>query len=565
MDQLRRAWAQIRSQLGKLGPTEKLLAASLVVIAAMTLFLVSRYAAKPTMVDVMAADPSLQLVQTLRAGGVQAEQVEGRVMVPEGEQRYAMAMLAQSGQLPDSNVVSFANLSEIQDWRNSRQINTQQYIFALQNELAMIISEFHGVRSASVVIDAPEPMGLGRVARRPSASVSVFSSSGGAVPQETVDAVARLVAGAVSGMEPTDVKVIDGTGRPRKVSTEDDMGSGDYLEQALQVEKQVQTKLEDLLSFIPGVVVKVSATVDVARRDRQVRRALPKGDGSESFVKTEHNNSLTEGAASRAAEPGVRSNQTADINAGSSASGTRVEETEDELTFENHVGESVERIVDARGVPTYLAATVHVPDWYFRDLVERSNEAAAEGGEPAAVTEAEVQARFEAMRPDLERSLRPHLTVRGSDGEVVPGEVQVSMVPMITPPGSAGAPAGGVMSTVNFLAGGDRPGGGGAMIQTAMVGLLAVVALVMMLMMVKRSAKKLDLPSAEELVGIPPRLQTDDDMVGEVLESESPLEAIEVDPDQVQKQKMLEQLGDLVQSDPKSAASLVRRWIEQDE
>ncbi|MBL4698851.1 MAG: hypothetical protein JKX70_08450, partial [Phycisphaerales bacterium] len=56
MDQIRLAMANIQQQVGKMGASQKLLLASLVVIATMTLFLVSQYAAKPATVALMAAD-----------------------------------------------------------------------------------------------------------------------------------------------------------------------------------------------------------------------------------------------------------------------------------------------------------------------------------------------------------------------------------------------------------------------------------------------------------------------------------------------------------------------------
>ena len=55
MDALRRIYAKIAQQLGALGTTHKLLIGSLAVIAVMTLFLVSRYASRGTLVEFMPA------------------------------------------------------------------------------------------------------------------------------------------------------------------------------------------------------------------------------------------------------------------------------------------------------------------------------------------------------------------------------------------------------------------------------------------------------------------------------------------------------------------------------
>ena len=78
---------------------------------------------------------------------------------------------------------------------------------------------------------------------------------------------------------------------------------------------------------------------------------------------------------------------------------------------------------------------------------------------------------------------------------------------------------------------------------------------------VRRSAKRPELPTAEELVGLPPKLQTTSDMMGEADETDTPMAGIEVGEDEVAAQKMLEQVGEMVKQSPDSAAKLLNRWI----
>jgi flagellar biosynthesis/type III secretory pathway M-ring protein FliF/YscJ len=103
------------------------------------------------------------------------------------------------------------------------------------------------------------------------------------------------------------------------------------------------------------------------------------------------------------------------------------------------------------------------------------------------------------------------------------------------------------------------------MIERVLVGALALLAVGMMLMMVRKAGKKVELPTPEELVGIPPALTSDSDIVGEADETDTPMTGIEVDDDQAQANKMLEQVTDLVQNNPETAAKLIGRWSSLDD
>ncbi len=562
MGKLRSTLDTVRAQLGSMTPTHQLLLGSLAVIALMGLFLVSQYAGTPALVELMPEDPSAQRVGVLQAAGVPASVREGRVMVPESYRTRALAALGESGRLPDDTVTLFENLYEKQDWKNSRQQNEQIAIIALQNELSRIISKFRGVKSASVIIDAPEPSGLGRPARVPTASATVFTQSGGAVSQDTVDAVANMIAGARAGLNPSNVRVIDGsTGRQRKPTGEDDILPTTYLEQAAVVETMTQQKLAGLLAHVPGVVVAVTAQVDVTRVSSQETQILGKGEGSVSLPRSETSDAESTSQQTRSGEPGVRSNQSADINAGAGAAGTSHEKTADTIDFDNRFGTRTQNVVDPRGSPTYLAASVSVPAGYIRELVRQSKAAADPAADPGtiAVSEQEVIDRFDTEKRSIELHVAPHLKTKAPDGTMVDGGVSVSMIPVTveetpTPPAQAG-----VMSVFGMASG---EGGAGSLGQTILVGVLAVVALGLMVMMVRKSTRPTELPRPEELVGIPPALAGDTDIVGEADESDSPLSGIELGDDAIKHKKLLEQVAQMVKQDPDSAARLVGRWVE---
>ena len=560
----REALETIRVQLGRMTATQRLLIGSLAVIALMTLFLVTQYTSRPAMVGLMVDDPNLELVDTLRVGGIDASLVDGQVVVPKGQRRRAVAQLSEAGQLPGDTKLIFDTLVTQQDWKASKSQNEQMYKLALQNELGRVISQFSNVASASVIIDVPESQGWGRAATVPTASATVFTADGGALPQGTVDAVARLVAGTQSGLRPDRVQVIDGsTGRPRTATNEDEVLATSYLEHAQRMEQATQRKLSDLLAYIPGATVMVTAQVDVTRVQSSTERALPKGDGTEAILTASTDKTDSTSNASRAAEPGVRANQQADINTGGS-SGTQSELTDSTTDFTVLPGREVRSVVDPRGMATYLAATVTIPQPYIEQLIMRARQReAGDAGsaEQAPLTDAEIQRKFDDLKPTFIEQIRPHLAYVGPDGAMSPGEVSVSMVPVVqamTPtPVTAGAT--GLMATLT--GGGSVPGMGGSVVELALVSGLALVALMMMVLLVRKGGKRVQLPSAEELAGVPPALDAKLDIVGEADESDTPMEGIELDDTDMKSQKMLEQVGELVNKDPGSAATLLGRWI----
>jgi flagellar biosynthesis/type III secretory pathway M-ring protein FliF/YscJ len=87
----------------------------------------------------------------------------------------------------------------------------------------------------------------------------------------------------------------------------------------------------------------------------------------------------------------------------------------------------------------------------------------------------------------------------------------------------------------------------------------------MMFLMVRKASRKAEMPSAEELVGLPPTLETKSDLIGEADESETPMAGIEVDEGEVRSQKLLEQVQALVKDNPDSAAKLINRWVTPDQ
>ncbi len=555
MEALRRAWQTIQNALSKMTVSQRLLLGSLAVIAVMVMFLVTQYAASPRMVDLFAGaegDQS-QAVQILRASGIPAEVVNGAVQVPPHRQSEALAALAQQGSLPGDTTLLFRNLIDAQGMHLSKQQNDQLYAIALQNELARVITGFPGIRQASVMLDVPDARGLGRAVRTPTASATVFTTTGQPLDQGTVDAIAELIAGARAGLSINSVRVIDGSSRRQRRPTDpNEVLPTTYLEHAQAVESRVQQKIDELLAYIPGRTIAVTAQVDVKRVNSEVKRFFDVQQGTVSLAASETSDSLTQTSETRGFEPGVRANVRADLAASSSANGAGVEETSDQTTFENHVGHQLDRISDPRGMPTVLAASINIPRSYVVSLM-----GIAEGEEPPS--EQQVLSRFELVRADIQDAVRPHVKTATEEGEVQ-GDVVVSLIPVDVPMGDIGLQQAGLLAAGGPI--GSLMDNG--LLDTVLLGVLAVMSLGMMFMMVRRATKREDMPTPEEVVGIPPQLASPEDLIGEADESDLAIDGIEVDDTSMRNAKMLEQVQSLLSDQPETAAKLVGRWVNSD-
>ncbi len=574
MDRFRTILATIHKQLGALGATQRLLIGSLAVILLMTLFLVSQYAGRATLVPLLpSASPEDQTraVAALEAADLGVRAVDGKAMVPPANRSQAIAQLNQSGALPRDTTMVFENISEKLSWTNPRETNRAIYKTMLENELAAVLAEHPGVRIARVFLDIPEPGGIGQAAALPKAAVTLFTDSGGAVDQATVDAAARLVSGAVARLDVARVTVTDGsTGRSRRVTDDALMAPTAAREAATLVERQFQEKIYSIVRYIDGVVVEVTADLDLRRVASQETRYLNPKDGTVSVLKSEKSLTDTDTRATRAGEPGVRSNVQVEINAGAAAGLDRTEKSESETENEVRVGSRVSQITDPGGGPTRLVATVSVPRGYVIAAIQ-SEKAAAGGAAPGAPaapapSEAEVQARFDAERKSIEEAVRPHLQARTTEGQLVPGEVMVALVageggiastPLRRGSGAAGSGGGGGVATILAY--------GGGIIDKVVLGALALVAVGMMFLMVRKAGKKVELPTPEQLVGLPPALATKSDLVGEADESETPIEGIEVGEDEIKAGKLREQVSELIRKSPEIAGNMLNRWVSANE
>jgi flagellar biosynthesis/type III secretory pathway M-ring protein FliF/YscJ len=464
MDRLRQILSSIGRGVGSLSTIGKLAVALIAVVIVLLLLLVATWSSRATYVELMAgAPPAVQREAAVQAelAGIKTGLRSGNVTVPAEKRELLLGLLGEAGKLPDKSMLLFSNLTS--NMLETREAHKQNFNLALQNELSRVIASFPSISRATVFIDAPEEIrGLGPAHKRPSATVTVFTRPGKPLTQSTVDAIASLVAGAKSGMNTSDIRVIDGTTqRQFKTRTDSDFGAADYMEHVAKIEDRVQGKLLETLRYIGGVIVAVNAQADMRKSTISETKMLPDKQGSVAIVSKERNEETNNTSTSGPAEPGVRSNVQDDVSRGNSGTGTRLSDNKTETEFKVAVGTRSQQTIDPGGMPTKINVTINVPREYITQLVRtEKNDAKAD------VTQQEIDQKFTAEKDRITKDIQPQVETlaAGASGPSTPtqaGTVVVSMipVPMTASDASGGAATaslagGGMLGSVSDFVGG---------------------------------------------------------------------------------------------------------------
>lgn len=550
MQAIQKTLENIKEQLGNLPPTARLLIGALVVILAMTLFLVAQYSSRASLEPLglhanLSSDARARAINHIQSRGIAYRERGSDILVPP-DQRYAILAQLTDGDVITPDQINFDSLIEQDSPFLSKAQNDRRWLIATMNVLSRTVSGMNGIQRATVVIDEPRnPGGIGQAHIPASASVTVMMRSGETLSQSKVDAIAALVAGAHSRLKPEHVEVIDTAGRRHRARSDDSPNATANLELQLSKERLAREKIAETLSYIPGVNVAVHVTVDT-REIVQQRRSFDEprlGVTGESSRITSSTNQMSGG------EAGVRPNAGASI----ASTGGRNSSMSDERTDASMIpafGGTDARITDPRGLALQINATIGVPRSYFVRLYQAQHN--DETVQPDAAALAGLIAE-ETGR--IQSQIEPLIDTRAVDGAMA-GTVVVSMIPdfaltTLMGPGTT-TEESALMVALNE-----------GLVQYIGLGALALVSLAMMFLLVRKAGVATELPTDGELGGTPKVFDsTEADVVGEATETSSSMEGVEIDEADHRRQQMLKQINEMAMQSPAEAASLIRRWVK---
>jgi flagellar M-ring protein FliF len=210
------------------------------------------------------------IVSELEREGIPYELADGgkTIRVPS-ENLYRTRLSLASQGLPSSGIVGFESISGNSIWATDFERRVQ-YIRALSGELTRTVKSISGVEDARVHIVIPEDTVFSAQRTPATAAVLLKLRPMYELSASTIKGIMNLVARSVEGLSPSEVTVMDTTGR--LLSTE--YGDSDILggagsaayELTSKVERDLEKRLISMLSPVLGagnVVCQVRANLNL--------------------------------------------------------------------------------------------------------------------------------------------------------------------------------------------------------------------------------------------------------------------------------------------------------------
>lgn len=555
---------ELSRRLGELGPSARLLIGSLAIILAMGFFLVSQYAAGPSMspIKVRIEDKATAISKVRELGYEVEDGGTDVILVDVREKRSITEMLENDGLAPtiyDAPAAvgsgSWQAESEMQEtWRRARVSEAEKNIRMIEGVDSVNILVSTGKRKA-FVIDGPAPK----------ASINV-RMKGRELDRTTAESIAYIGLAVENDLELDNITVVDGGNGRTYTFGEDGSGTGgDYLSKVRDFERDAIARLSRVVRVaFPRAMVSVNAQILVADISEQ-KTQIGKPVKAERSKRT--NESRTPAGGGAGGAPGFRSNAgtaqaqmggVASIN-GNPASGVDVATRETE-EIENVVGVPGVRtdISQRANHPVKVTAAILLSEAEVKAAIRANADGRLGDGETAVeVTAAELELEKTRIRTEIISLLEP-LVDNSSLREGGVGEVKVAIMPFASDSGLHTADTTSVVETFAGITEGDS---GRALKNAGLVG-LALASLAMMFMMVRRSSEPETMPTVEELAGVPPVLDDEaQEIVGEADEVTPALVGVELDDEELRRKQMLDQLNELIKKEPTEVATLLRRWM----
>ena len=349
MDFLNQTFAQVRDLFHSMTPGARITAGLLLAVVVVSLGFLFRQQVTGGEAYLMGGEPfSAGQLPAMEAAFAKANlsdyELEGnRIRVPRGQQAAYMGALADAGALPQNFGAILQKALEIDSPFMSKTDKLERLKAAKQSELALILRSMQGIENASVIYDVKRRQGLNRE-EIATASVNVKPLGNEPLAPERIPMIRNLVASAIAGMKRANVTVTDLNGRayPGGEGVE---GGGvgpledEYYARKQMVEKDTRQKVMNLLAYIPGVDVQVSAELDTIKSHEEEKSQVdPRVVPTTSETTTE---SETTRNTSPAGRPGLAAQARPQAGGpgggGASLSGTsagRTNESQKETTTE---------------------------------------------------------------------------------------------------------------------------------------------------------------------------------------------------------------------------------------
>ncbi len=277
---------------------------------------------------------------------------DGAVLVPAARADEAVLQLHGAGALGDGQVFEFIKESNpfASQWDRDKR-----WQVALQQQLARMIGRMGPVRAVSVQVTPQQEMATLWAGRaEATAAVMVELKDGAELSKANVKAICGLVAAAVQGLKPSNVKIGDSSGRLYGLPSSDATVVGhDLREQEVEYAHVLEEKARNLLP--DGA--KVSITVRLSPEERSTEKRSVDRQGADVETSTQSTRELGPDGkpAKESTQATTRSDHGATVEKTQAPLGTRIESVSVAVVLPVEAGATGGEAEGRRAVQEYTA------------------------------------------------------------------------------------------------------------------------------------------------------------------------------------------------------------------
>lgn len=241
-------------------------------------------------------EDSSAIVTTLQSSGTPHEiRGEGDTILVPRDKITAIRMSLAADGLPNSGQVGYEIFDDQSTLGATSFVQDVNLVRAMEGELARTISSLARVKSARVHLVLPKRELFRRERADPTASITLGVR--GTLSGSEINAIQHMVSSAIQGMSPNNVSIIDSSGRLLAAgngSNDEGAMTGDLDERAIAMENRLRTRIEELLASVVGagrVRVQISADLEYNRTTQSSETFDPEGQVVRSTQTRELSNS----------------------------------------------------------------------------------------------------------------------------------------------------------------------------------------------------------------------------------------------------------------------------------
>jgi flagellar M-ring protein FliF len=373
MDFLNKAYAQIADLFRSMTPGARITAGLLLVVVVVSLgYLFNGQMSGPT-TDLMHGEPipASEIPKMLGAfdkANLKGAKVEGsQIYVPHGQETAYMGALVANDALPANFGSVMQKAIESSNPFMSSEERKNRMMVAKAGLLGMIITKMPGMETGNVIFDVDTTTGLNR-SKLLTATATAKLQGSAQLDEAMVFSIRQAVKGAIAGMKPEDVTVIDLNGGAWSGSAEQGgAGADEFTSRKRMHEKDLKDKILFALKNIPGVTVAASVQLDLNKKTRTTKLVHDKSKTVDvhSMESETSRNSDTVGTGGQPGFAAQQPNQA--VTLGNRPSSGSKEEDTGKKTETTTIPSSEQTDIEKIGLtPIMERVTIGIPSGYFK-------------------------------------------------------------------------------------------------------------------------------------------------------------------------------------------------------